>query len=72
MSQAIFFSTTGRGIARARQTEVGDWQRDDPIQGQQINCLASDPHNSRIIYAGSQGEGVLRIPLGWPENLSNR
>jgi hypothetical protein len=60
MSQKIFLSTTGRGIARARQTETGDWQRDDPIQGQQINCLASNPANANVIYAGSQGEGVLR------------
>jgi photosystem II stability/assembly factor-like uncharacterized protein len=60
MSKKIFLSTTGNGIARARQTDNGDWQRDDPIQGQQINCLAADPNNARVIYAGSQGEGVYR------------
>jgi photosystem II stability/assembly factor-like uncharacterized protein len=60
MSQKIFLSTTGRGIARARETEAGDWLRDDPVQGQQINCLAGDPNNSKFIYAGSQGEGVFK------------
>ena len=60
MSQKIFLSTTGHGIARARQIETGDWLRDDPIQSKQINCLASDPKNPRTIYAGSQGEGVFR------------
>ena len=60
MSQKIFLSTTGHGIARARSTDTGDWLLDDPIQGQQINCLANDPINPRIIYAGSQGEGVFK------------
>lgn len=74
MKHKIFLSTTGHGIARARQTDNGNWLRDDPIQGQQINCLAGDPNNPRVIYAGSQGEGVFRsddcgeswIPAGLP------
>jgi photosystem II stability/assembly factor-like uncharacterized protein len=60
MNQKIFLSTTGHGIARAAQNGDGEWSLDSPIQRQQINCLASDPSDPKIIYAGSQGEGVLR------------
>jgi photosystem II stability/assembly factor-like uncharacterized protein len=33
---------------------------DNPLQGADIRCLAADPNNPNIIFAGTQGEGLLR------------
>jgi photosystem II stability/assembly factor-like uncharacterized protein len=60
MSQKIFLSTTGHGIARAKSTDTGDWVLDTLLQGKDVRCLESDPSDSQVIYAGTQGEGVLR------------
>jgi photosystem II stability/assembly factor-like uncharacterized protein len=60
MEPAIFLATTGKGIARARQNGNGEWSLDFPHQGTEVTCLAGDPSNNNIIYAGTQDEGLLR------------
>jgi photosystem II stability/assembly factor-like uncharacterized protein len=60
MNSAIFLATTGSGITRARQNGNGEWSLDFPLQGTEVSCLAGDPLNTNIIYAGTQGEGLLR------------
>lgn len=59
MSQPIFLATTGSGIARAVQNWKGEYSVDAPLQCTDARCLAGDPLNSKIIYTGTQGEGVL-------------
>jgi hypothetical protein len=34
------------------------------LEGQDVRCLAANPHDASIIYAGTQGEGVLRSKDG--------
>ncbi len=60
MSQLIFLATTGSGIARAVQNGKGEWSLDTPLVGKDVRCLAGDPLDHKIIYAGTQGEGLLR------------
>ena len=60
MSQVTFLATTGRGIARSRQTGSGEWVLEILLPGKDVRCLAGDPSDAKVIYAGSQGEGVLR------------
>lgn len=60
MIQTIFLATTGSGIARAEQNGNGVWSVDTPLPDTDVRCLAGDPLDHRTIYAGTQGEGVLR------------
>lgn len=60
MNSNIFLATTGRGIARAFQNGSGDWTIDYPRQGIEVNCLAGDPSDNKVIYAGTQKAGLLR------------
>lgn len=60
MKSMIFMATTGDGIARAMQNANGEWSLDHPLQGIEVTCLAGDPTESKNVYAGIQGEGVLR------------
>jgi photosystem II stability/assembly factor-like uncharacterized protein len=77
LMENIFLATNGNGIARAEQRSGGQWSLDFLLQGQDVRCLASVPHNSNIIYAGTQGSGVLRSddsgktwqPCGLPDQI---
>lgn len=59
MSRSIFLATTGQGIARAEALDSGAWQVTSPITGRAVYCLARDPLDHHIVYAGTQG-GLLR------------
>lgn len=56
----VFISTTGDGLARASRSPDNVWRVEFLIADQDVRCLASDPLNSRVVYAGTQGGGVLR------------
>jgi photosystem II stability/assembly factor-like uncharacterized protein len=60
MSERVFLATTGRGLARATRGTNGAWSVASLLQGRDVRCLAADPLNADVIYAGTQGEGVLR------------
>jgi photosystem II stability/assembly factor-like uncharacterized protein len=60
MKSVNIIATNGRGIARARQNGSGEWILDYPLQSSGVNCLAGDPADAKVIYAGTQGEGLLR------------
>jgi hypothetical protein len=60
MNATVFLATTGSGLARAERLENGDWSVTFSLQDQNPRCLAADPHNTEVVYAGTQGNGVLR------------
>lgn len=60
MNAQIFLATTGNGLARAECDNHGDWQVDFSLADSNISCLAADPRHPQVIYAGTQGQGVLR------------
>ncbi len=55
----IFISTNGSRLARA-ECQNDQWSVEVLIEGANVRCLAGDPHNPNIVYAGTQDKGVLR------------
>ena len=56
----IFLSTNGERLARAECGSDGRWSVAFLLDGTRVNCLAADPLNRDVVYAGTQGQGVLR------------
>jgi photosystem II stability/assembly factor-like uncharacterized protein len=59
-SDKVFLATTGSGLARAERDTNGDWPVEPLLEGHDVRSLAADPLNAGVVYAGTQGEGVLR------------
>lgn len=72
---AAFLAASGSGVARAARVG-GEWKVDFLIADQDVRCLAADPHRSNVVYAGTQGNGILRSADGgvtWrPAGLAGR
>ena len=60
MSTEAFIATTGKGLARAVRDESDNWSVEFLLADQDVRCLAADPFNPSVVYAGTQGAGVLR------------
>src|SRR2546426_4499861 len=60
MAANIFLATTGPGLARATRHSGDVWSVEFLLADQDVRCLAADPVNPQVIYAGTQGNGVLR------------
>jgi photosystem II stability/assembly factor-like uncharacterized protein len=60
----VFLATTGSGLARATSDGNGAWSVETLLQGHDVRALAADPLNAGVVYAGTQGEGVLRSDDG--------
>jgi hypothetical protein len=55
-----FISATGSEIVRASRNGDGDWKVLTLLSDKGVTCLADDPGNPGIIYAGTQKQGVWR------------
>ncbi|HEY6406986.1 MAG TPA: hypothetical protein VIY29_05930 [Ktedonobacteraceae bacterium] len=55
-----FLATTGHGIARAEYAATTQWSVEFLLLDQDVRSLAADPLNPEVVYAGTQGNGVLR------------
>jgi photosystem II stability/assembly factor-like uncharacterized protein len=53
-------ATTNHGLIRATAEAEGAWSVESLLEEQKLNCLAPDPRNEGVIYARTQGNGVLR------------
>ena len=60
MNANVFIATTGNGLARASRSPDNAWRVEFLVADQDVRCLASDPLNQQVVYAGTQGGGVLR------------
>jgi hypothetical protein len=70
MRARIFISTNGRGVSRAIRGEDEKWSVDFLLDGQDIRCLATDPLNPTVVFAGRQEGGILLSRdqgLSWQE-----
>lgn len=56
----VFIATTRNGLARASRASADKWSVAFLLQDQDVCCLASDPLNPQVVYAGTQGSGVVR------------
>ena len=60
MTIQTFLSTTGGGITRSVQASGGAWAVDRPVVDGDVCCLAAGPLPANTVYAGTNGQGVLR------------
>ena len=60
MNATVILATTGSGLAHAERLESREWSVTYLLEDKDPRCLASDPHNPDVVYAGTQGNGVLR------------
>ena len=56
----VFVATTGNGAARASKAPDDEWSVEFLLADRNVRCLASDPLNLRVVYAGTRGSGVWR------------
>ncbi len=59
MNTKVLLATTGQGLARAAQHD-DHWHVTHLLSDQALTCLAADPLNPSVAYAGTRGGGVLR------------
>jgi photosystem II stability/assembly factor-like uncharacterized protein len=60
MSVNAFLATTGHGVAYATPRTGETWSVEMLLPDQDVRCLAVDARNQAVVYAGTQGHGVLR------------
>jgi hypothetical protein len=60
MNSKIFLATNGPGLARATCGYDGGWSVEFVEPDLDVRCLAADPLNPNIVYAGTQTRGVFR------------
>jgi photosystem II stability/assembly factor-like uncharacterized protein len=56
----IFLTRHNEGISRAEKDAAGDWNIEFMLNDLQVTCLAEDPLNPGVIYAGTRGFGLWR------------
>ena len=54
-----FLATTDHGLARAEYTAARGWSVEFLLLDQDVRCLVVNPLNPDMVYAGTQGNGVL-------------
>lgn len=50
----------GGGVERTERSAEGEWKTERLIREYEVACLAPDPHHPSVIYAGTNGSGLLR------------
>ena len=56
----VLIATTGSQLARAECDVSGNWSVEFLLTDQKVTCLAADPCQPGVIYAGTWGSGILR------------
>lgn len=56
----IFLATMGQGVTRATHGSNGRWSIETVLEGFTVTCLAADPIQPEVVYAGTRDAGVLR------------
>jgi hypothetical protein len=60
LTNKVLLVTNSTSLVRAAAGGGGAWSVEALLEDQKVNCLAADPRNEGVIYAGTQGNGVLR------------
>src|SRR5919199_2458742 len=61
---ARLYAATGDAIARLDEDDDGSWNVELALRGSRAQCLAVDPSDSDIVYAGVLGGGIRRTSDG--------
>src|SRR5579885_597644 len=64
MSVKTLLATTRHGLIHATCDEHERWSVATLLTDQMVTCLAADPLIRAVLYAGTQGNGVLRSADG--------
>ena len=56
----VLLATTGHGLARAECDAGGNWSVASSLEDTRVTALARVAHSPDVLYAGTQGRGVLR------------
>jgi hypothetical protein len=64
MEGKILISTTGNGLRRAAIGDNGEWQVISVLEDNDVRCLASDPADPMVVFAGTNGNGIFRSDDG--------
>jgi hypothetical protein len=60
LSQKTFIAVDNQQLTRASCDRDGRWSVETLLSSNKASCLASDPTNKNVVYAGTNGEGVFR------------
>jgi len=60
MNANTIIAPNGNGLSLAQRQTDGNWSVDFLLEDKDPRCLAVDPFNANVIYAGTQGNGILR------------
>lgn len=60
MSDRILLASTWDNVARAERKADGQWTVDYILEDRAVRCMAVDPCSPATVYAGTDGQGVLR------------
>ena len=55
-----FMAVNGQSVTRATGKGDGSWLVDTLLADQKAACLAADPANKDVVYAGTNGNGIFR------------
>ena len=55
-----FLATTGNSLSRAAKYGSDGWEVEFLLEDQDVRCLAADPQDAAVVFAGTQGNGVMR------------
>lgn len=55
-----FLSINGGTVMRATYRTNGSWSVEQVREGSEITCLAADPFQEDVVYAGTRASGILR------------
>lgn len=56
----IMMTCSNEGISRAVEKTIEKWDVENVLTEPRVTCLATDPMNSNIVYAGTRESGVWR------------
>ena len=60
LSEKTFIAVDNRQLTRASCDQDGEWSVTTFLSDQKASCLAADPTNKDVIYAGANGKGCFR------------
>jgi len=60
MNANTFIAPNGNGLSLAQHQPDGSWSVEFLLGDKDVRCLAVDPLDTNVVYAGTQGLGVLR------------
>jgi hypothetical protein len=59
-AKRIFLACYDKGVGRALETSEREWSVEYTLEGYRVTCLAGDPSQPGVVYAGTHDQGLWR------------